>query len=214
MQRDLPGGILLIAGSLAGMLVMALHPTSHDLLTAQEFARPARLNMIVHGLAIASVPVLFLGLLAVSRRLGWSDLTVAASVAYGFGGVAVLVAAVASGFVATGVFERMLEAEGETRALYHALAGYTGLINQGFAKVSVVATSSAILLWSWAILQSHRLPRAAGVAGALIGGLVVLAVLSGHLRLGLHGFGLVVVAQSVWMIWLGVVLLRGRAPGS
>ena len=39
----------------------------------------------------------------------------------------------------------------------------------------------------------------------------VLAVGSGHLRLDVHGFGLIVLAQALWFIVVGVLLLRLRA---
>ncbi len=59
------------------LLVMSLHPTGHALMVPERFARLARLNMMIHALAVATVPVLFLGLLG-PRRLGSSDLTTAA----------------------------------------------------------------------------------------------------------------------------------------
>lgn len=211
MQRDVIGGTLLIAGSLANMLVMSLHPTGQQILHAPNFAQ-AHLGVMVHSLALAATPIIFLGLLHLSRRLGPSDLTTAALVSYGFGGVAIMSAAVASGFVATGVFEQILTAEAGSRDVYHALAGYTGLVNQGFAKVNVAASSVAILLWSTAVLTSRRFSRAAGVAGLVVGAGILVAFLSGHLILDVHGFGIVTYAQSGWMIWVGILLLlRGRS---
>jgi hypothetical protein len=214
-QRDVVSGSLLIGASVAGMLVMSLHPTARDIITAENFPRLAQLNVMVHGMALVAVPVLFLGLLGLARRLGPSELTTAGLVAYGFGGGALISAAVASGFVAPAVIERMLAAEGESRGVYEALLAYTGLVNQGFAKVDVVASSAAILLWSAAILTSGRMARAAGVAGAVVGAGVLLAFLSGQLRLDVHGFGIVTFAQSGWLIWLGILLCRdgGRRIG-
>lgn len=52
---------------------------------------------------------------------------------------------------------------------------YTGLVNRAFAGVLVVASSAAILLWSAAILTTRALDRWAGVPGAVVGGLVLLA---------------------------------------
>ena len=211
MKRDVVSGTLLIAGSLAMVLVMSLHPTGHDLVSPERFARLARLNMMVHGLAVASVPVLFLGLLGLWRRLGPSDLSTAALVAWGFGGVAVMVAAVASGFVATGVIRHMLTADEASRDLYHALLTYTSLVNRAFANVHVVAMSVAILLWSAEMLRGLRMGRAVGIAGVVAGAAILLGVLSGHLRMDVHGFGIVTLAHSAWLIWLGILLCR---PGA
>lgn len=221
MRRDLYSGMLLIAGALAGVFVMSFHPTAHDLIAGADAARQARLGMLVHAVALATVPVLFLGLLGVSRRLGPSDVTTAALVFYGFGGAAVISAAVASGFVATPVIQWLLAGqgggEGGSPEVYHALLGYTSLWNQGFAKVHTVAVAVAILLWSVAIWRSGppRMPRAAGVAGAIVGAGVLIGILLGQLRLDVHSFAIVTVAQSAWLIWLGVVMCRegsGAAP--
>lgn len=212
VRRDIASGTLLIAGSLAMVAVMALHPTGQELQAGGPGSGMLQLGVLVHGAALAVVPVLFLGLLGFTRRLGPSDLTTAALVAFGFGAVAVLSAGVMSGFVATWAVEGILTAEGETREVYRTLLRYTGQVNHGFAGVHVVATASAILLWSTAILRSRRAPRSAGIAGLIIGAGVLAGFLSGVLSLDVHGFGLIILAQSVWFIWLGILLLRRGGP--
>jgi hypothetical protein len=215
MRRDFVSGILLIAGSLADVFALSLHPTSRDLLTSADPARQVHLNALVHGVALAGVPILFLGLLGLARRLAPSDLATAALVSYAFGGMAVLSAAVASGFVAPAMIEHMLDAEGPARSTYEALLAYSGHVNQGFATVYVVASSVAILLWSTAIVRSGRMARTVGIVGAVIGVGVLLAFFSGHLRLDVHGFGLVTFAQAGWTVWLGILLCRnGRRLSS
>ena len=209
-RNDRLSGILLIAAALAGVVVMALHPTAHGLLSPDTGAHLTRVNVFVHSLALATVPVLFFGLLALTRRLGTTDLSVAALVAWGFGGVAVTSAAVASGFVAPGVIARIVAKDGSQVPAAFLL--YTGLWNQGFAKVYLVASCGAILLWSAAILRNDdkgkRLPRGAGIAGLILAGSVLLAFFAGHLGLDVHGFGLMTLAQSIWLVWIGVTLLR------
>ncbi|HEY2954123.1 MAG TPA: hypothetical protein VGK89_02600 [Candidatus Eisenbacteria bacterium] len=214
MRSDAASGILLIAGSAAGLFVMSHHPTAHQLLDREHLAHTARLNAHIHGIAIAAVPAVFLGLLGLARRLGPSHLTTAALVVYGLGSIALISAAVASGFVATPVAERTLAAEGSAREIYHGLLWYTGRLNQGFAQVAVVASSVAILLWSGAIFAGGSISRAAGAGGALVGAGVLVAFYSGLLPLDVHGFGIVTLAQSAWQIWVGALLMRSQAaPG-
>src|SRR4029077_15204324 len=99
MTDDKKGGIALIAGSLAGILTMGLHPTVRDLVAPDRLAPMSMLLIGGHALAVASVPVLFLGALALARRLGSSDwLALTALVLYGFALAPVLVAAVVDGF--------------------------------------------------------------------------------------------------------------------
>ena len=208
MNRDKTSGILLIAGALTGVIVMALHPTAHGLLGSAG-AGLGHLNQAIHAVAIAATPVVFMGFLGLARRLGPTDLTTAALVACGFGGVAILGAAVPSGFVATGVVSWMREADGAARESLHTLLDYTALWNQAFAKVYAAANAVGILLWSAAILATGRMARGIGFAGIAIGAAVLLGILSGHVHLDVHGFGAIMILQSGWMAAVGIAMLRG-----
>ena len=212
MKRDVLSGSVLIVGALATMVVMTFHPTGHTPITRENFPSQALLNVTVHSLALVAAPTLFLGLLGLARRLGHSDVTTAALVAYGFGAVAIMSAAVASGLVVTAVIDQIFTGPTEARGMNEVLLTYTGLVNQGFAKVNVVASSVAVLLFSAGIWRSDRLARAAAVAGAVIGTGLLLTFFFGGLRLDTHGFGIVTFAQSLWLIWLGVLLCREVEP--
>lgn len=208
MKRDVASGSLLIAGAGAGVVVMLMHPTAHGLMSS-EGAHLSRVNALIHGLALVAMPMNFLGLMGLWRRLRPSDVATAGLVSYGWGCVAVMGAAVASGFVAPGVIEHIVAKEGSK--IPDAFFLYTGLWNQAFAKVNVVASSLAILLFSVSILRTGRLARAAGVTGAIIGSLILLLFFAGHIGVDIHGFGVVTFAQSAWLVWIGVSLLRGVA---
>src|SRR5262245_50885341 len=93
-----------MVAALGGLLVMAHHPNARTLIAAGGHL--ARLNVLIHGVAILLAPIVFLGLLGVVRALDWPDLGMAALVAFGFGTVAVIGAAIASGFVATAVIQK------------------------------------------------------------------------------------------------------------
>lgn len=209
MRRETASGTLLIIGSLLMVLVMATHPTGHQMVTPEGGHRLIALNMTVHGLAIASVPLLFIGLLGLQRRLGHSDLTAAALVFYGFAGVAVMSAALTSGFVASGVIHEFIgAAEGAERDLYGRLLEYTHFFNQGYAGVHTFASCVAIALWSMAMLKSGRMGKPVAWAGIAVGSLIAVFFVLGHLRLDVHGFGIITVAQSAWLIWVGILLLK------
>ena len=205
MKRDAASGALLIAGSCSGVVVMLLHPTAHALMSAETGSGLAPLNAFVHGLALAAMPATLLGLLGLWRRLQPSELATAALVAYGWGCVAVMSAAVASGFVAPGVISHIIAAEGSK--IPDAFLMYTGLWNQGFAKVNVVASCIGILLFSVAIVKTDRLSRAAAAFGALVSVIILVLFFVGHLTLDVHGFGIVTFAQSAWLIWIGILLV-------
>jgi hypothetical protein len=211
MSRDPVAGTMLIAGSLLGVVVMALHPTGQTL--AQDFERQARLGAIVHGVAIASVPLLFLGFLGLARRLAPSRLAVAALVTFGWGAVAVLSAAVMSGFVSTALIRRMMEADdAAAKSLYHALADTSFLMNQGYAKVYFVASMVAIILFSAAIVRTGRLAPWVGSAGVVVASVLLLLYGAGHLTMDVHGFGAMMIAQSLWSVAVGALLCRDAPP--
>src|SRR5262245_22585272 len=100
----------------------------------------------------------------------------------------------------------MFAADESPRTLVRQLFFYNGSINQAFAKVHTVASSVAIVLWSVAMLRT-RFSRALGWVGCVIGTVVALAILTARLPLNVHGFGMVVLAQGLWMAWTGVLLL-------
>jgi hypothetical protein len=111
---------------------------------------------------------------------------------------------VASGFVAPSVLEQIVAADGSK--VPDAFVVYTGIVNRGYAKVDVVATCVGILLFSAAMLKSRKLSPAAGGFGAIVAALVLLLFFAGHIRLDVHGFGAITLAQSAWLAWIGALL--------
>ena len=214
MSEERAGGLALILGSIGGMVTMALHPTGHDLFAPGAFDSVARLNVAVHALAIASLPVSFFGALALARRVATPDrLSIGALVVYGYAAVAVLVAAAASGFVTPVLARGMLDASETAKERAHALLDYNFELNQAFAKVFTVGSSAAIALWSIAILRTRALASGLGVYGLVLGSAAIAGILSGHLRLDVHGMGIVVLGQAIWFVAVGILLCRGgRGP--
>lgn len=220
MRRSSIYGAALIAGAAGMVVTLVFHPTAHDLFAPAGAAarRGAALAVATHALALASTPVLFFGFLGLSRRLGPDrPLVSAALVAYAFGAVAVTSAAVASGLVAPALTGQMLTADEATRDALHRIFSYNGLLNQGFAKVHVVASSCAVLCWSAAAFRLGGFARVVAAFGCAVGAISLAAFFAGRLRLDVHGFGLFVFAQSAWVILAGVFLYRAgdalRPPG-
>jgi hypothetical protein len=205
-------GIALLAGVAGTLVTMLLHPSGHDLLRAGNFASAARLIVVAHSLAIACMVISFLGSIALTRHLDAAGrLAFSALVIYSVAMFAGLIAATASGLIAPGLAENILEAEGAEKETWQALFHYNGHVNQAFAGILVVTSSIAIGVWSVAMLQTARFPRALGWYGVLAGVTAILAIAGGHLRLDVHGFGLVVLAQGIWLASAGVLLMRAPA---
>jgi hypothetical protein len=194
--------VALLVGVLAPLLIMGMHPTGSGLVAGG--ARLVLINHMVHGVSIAAQPLVFLGLLGLWRTLR-SDVATAGLVCYAFGIVAILSAAVLSGFVAPAILEE------------RPLLLYTGALNQAFAQVGVTASGVAIALWGTALWQSARawdIARVAGATGVIVGLVLALGVVSGWLRLDVRGIVLVTMVQALWMLLVVAHLLKEREPTS
>jgi len=192
------GGLALILGTAALVVVMALHPTGQQMATAGSgFAALALLNVLVHSLAILALPVLFFGALAWTR-IAQTRLSTVALVLYGFALVAGMGAALMSGFVAPDALRQLARATTpQSQELWRALARYSGVLNQAFARVLVVGAAAAIVCWSASIKGWLRWYAIVSSAAA-----IVLAG-SGMLRLDVHGFGAVMILQGIWFVVVG-----------
>lgn len=204
-------GVALIAGMIGFIITMAFHPTGHDLGSPEHAASMMRLNVAVHSLALVCIPILFLGALGLTQRLASPNrLALAGLVLFGFAEVAVMNAAAVSGLIVPGVFHHMT-AEPGLADTWRAVLQLCGYMNQAFALIFVVASSLAIVLWSAAIFRSHGFSRALAIYGCFIGPLTIIVVVSGHLTLNVHGFGMVALSQAIWFITAGVQLCQAKS---
>jgi hypothetical protein len=206
MTNDRPYGFALILGTIAGLVTMANHPTGHALLA--DFDRIAIINRSVHALAIAGTIATVYGLVGLRRQFETrSALVDAALVSYAFGAVAVMFAAIASGFIGTELARRVLEAGAEGRAAWEPIQAWNFALNQSTTRVFVVAASTGIVLWSVAMMNVPRFGRPLGGVGVVVGVGAIVAVLAG-MRLDIHGFGAIVLGHGVWLVWTGIRLLK------
>lgn len=203
------GGLALIIGTVSGFVTMVLHPSGHELLASETHARAAYIVVVSHSLALLGLPLLFLGALAIYRRVDAPNrLGLTALVIFGFGLVAGMAAAVFSGLVGPALAGGMLKANPADYDKGRALFYLNGQMNRAFALVFVFASALAISLWSLATILARRLPVVLGGFGLLTGMGILLLLLPGHLQLDIHGFGLVILLNGVWYIATGIVLWK------
>jgi hypothetical protein len=170
---------------------------------------------VSHSIAIAGLPLLLLGFWGLSRRLGWESAPVRLAFAtYALAAVAVLDAAVMSGFVSTGMAMSIRAETAEGAKLLQSLFAYTFVLNQAFAKVYTVASSAAIALWSLRAIRLGGGWRAPGIFGLLAGAAPAAGVLASALPLNVHGFGMVVLVQAVWTLWIATRLMSDSAQAT
>lgn len=209
MKNSRTSGLALIAGTAATMLTMLLHPTGHDLFAASRYESMALRSVLAHGLALAGLPLVFLGALGLTRRLAASEtLGLLALVTLGFALEAVMNAAILSGLVSTRLIGTILDVPAAESTPWKVALHLSGSLNQAYAQVHVVASSLAIALWSVALVRERGLARAAGGYGLGLAALTLLGLFSGHVRLDVHGFGAIVLGQALWYVACGAWLWR------
>ena len=208
MTDDRKSALALIVGSALMIITMALHP--HGVISPAEVERVARNLTAVHSIGLASVPLIFLGDIGLSQRLRGPDrLALAALVIFGFACAAIMDAAVMDGLVGPNVMRRFVEADTAAKGMWQVALRFGFEINQGYARLYAVLSSVALALWSVNILRSRKLGRGVGIYGCVIAGITLGAVVSGKLRMDVHGFGALVLGQAIWFVAAGMQMWRG-----
>jgi hypothetical protein len=208
MERNPVAGWALIAGVIMSLLTMANHPTGLDVLGI-DAASQTRLSVIVHALALSALPLSLLGAIAITRRVSEDrEIATLALVSFALATAAVLSAAVFSGFVTTPIAVQLRGAEDVAKPLLRTLMGYSGLINHAYASAYVGFSSAAMAFWGAAMVRTRACPEWIGYSGAIVGAATVALLFAGHIRMDVHGFGAVVLAQGVWLVSCGVTLIR------
>jgi hypothetical protein len=209
MSDDRISGWALIAGSAGMIITMAFHPSGH--ITPDRMESMIRMLIAVHSLALACVPVLFIGTLGLVRRLrSGHRLALSGLVVYGFALIAVMGAAVMDGLVTPSVLRQIVESAGSPAAMdtWRTISHYNFYVNQAYAQVFVAGSSVAIFLWSIASWKSRELSRGFSIFGCVLSVVSLAAMFSGYLPLDVHHFGAVVLGQTVWFVNAGLVLLH------
>jgi hypothetical protein len=207
MTDNRKSGIALIAGSIGGIVTMAIHPTSSGVLTPTQFEHLAVVSAIAHSLAMISFLILVLGAFGLTRHLAAPDrLAFSGLVLYVFAAVAVLIATAVSGFIIPNIMRHMIRDGAATLPQYHIVIDSIFQINQAFSKIFTVATSAALALWSISALRHGGVSRSIAIYGCIIAPVLILGICVGHLKLNVHGMAIVVLAQAIWLIIVGIQL--------
>jgi hypothetical protein len=181
------------------IITMISHPGGK--ISPAEVDHVARMLLVVHSLALASIPVISLGAWGMSRRLDGADrLAWAGLVLYGLASIAVMNAAVCDGLMAPNLIKQIVSATPETRDGWRMMMNYNFQMNQAFARVYAVGSSLAVVLWSVSILRNRTLSWGIGIYGCVLGVATVAGIFSGFLTPDRHGFGLLIFGQAIWFL--------------
>jgi hypothetical protein len=161
----------------------------------------ARMLIVVHSLALASIPIIFLGAWGMTRRISGADrLAWTGLVLYALASIAVMNAAVCDGLMAPTLIRKIVAATAETRDVWQTLMNFNFQLNQAFARVYAVGSSLAVVLWSMSILRYRALGLGVGIYGVVLGVATTVGICSGFLTPDRHGFGMLVFGQAIWFL--------------
>jgi hypothetical protein len=136
MTNERLSGLALIAGSAGVIITLSLHPSGRGLFAPDTFAAEARKLIAVHSLALACLPIWFLGACGLTRRVGSSgdsgkQVGFAGLVLYGFALAAMMTAVVFDGLVTPGLAARINEATGTVGQGWRIAFNYNGMVRRG-----------------------------------------------------------------------------------
>lgn len=212
MTDNHKSGIALIAGSIGGLITMAIHPTAAGVLTPSQFERLAVVSGIAHSLAMISFLLVALGAFGLTQRLAAPDrLAFSGLVVYLFAAIALLIATAVSGFIIPSIMRHMIRDTPAAAPQWHIVIDSIFQINQAFSRIYTVATSAAIIFWSASALRNGGLSRGIAIYGCIASSVLIVAICIGHLKLNVHGMAIVVLAQAIWLIAAGIQLRNDSA---
>jgi hypothetical protein len=209
MSSNRLASIALIGGSIAGLVTMGLHPSGRDVIRNGSSGQANTLANAIHALALLAQPFLLAGTLAVTAELRrHRGFAILGYIFFAMASIAAMIAGIASGFIAPGVASAFADADAQNLAMLMTVFRYTGVVNQAFAEAHVMFASAALFAWSGAAYAGREFDRGFAVYGLVIAALLPLGLITGTLQLDVHGFGLVVVGETAWMVWAAAQLWR------
>ena len=205
-------GWVLLASTLLGLLAMSHHPSVHAADIGEAMRRIAALSTmtaIVHGtlMALMLANVYALSEFVLRRGIGRRAMR-AGAIAYGAGTVAMLGAALVSGFIIVGVASMGPGDAVADPGLGGRLTGLCRVLNQSCANLGLVAMSAGIVFWSIDLLRDRGPRRWVGLLGCAVGLVPAVALVGGWLRLDVGGMTFAVALQACWNVALATLLLR------
>ncbi|MCQ4164720.1 hypothetical protein [Tahibacter harae] len=205
---------VLIAAAVLQLAAMAFHPVAHGDSAAERvasIAAQAPLSAHVHGLLILLVLAAWLALAQYSGPRAQRPLVRCAGRLYGLGVAAMSGAALVNGFAAGHFAARALRASETVQAAAPAVLLFAAALNQALAGFGTLLLSCGIAAWSLDLWRApDGLARLVSVYGMAAATACAIAYLGG-LRLDVAGMGAVLLAQALWYVLLGVLLLRAPA---
>lgn len=207
-------GVALLAVSLVQVVGMIHHPVAHGAsqeMRVAEIAEMGALSSLVHGAMVFAAVVVWVLLGEFSAWRRETPLTRIAGRVYTLGIVAMVLAGLVNGFVASDFSADAVRVGGSVAASAPAMLAYGFSFNHALAVFGVLALSGGIAAWSMDLLRSgfHRTARLSGGYGLLASGGTCVALSTGLVGVGVEGMSAIVIAHALWYAAIGWLMIHG-----
>jgi hypothetical protein len=210
---DIVAGIALVLSAILSLIAILHHPTLATVQGAEEAARAihslAAMDKLVHGALMAIFSVQAIGFYYFSARLGFDRPAILAGfMAYALGTIILFIPTTLDGFVTPDLNDACM-ASPNCGTLPSGVIGLIAIAIQDFTMISLVATSSATLSWSTALVRFPGwMNRAAGCIGFACGvaPLAVFGFFSVYLRP--DNLAAIVLAPLIWTLTAGALMFH------
>jgi hypothetical protein len=207
-------GAVLATATVLEILAMAHHPSVHTPDVAQAvhiISQLAPLGAWVHGILQALLLIAAYGLSEfILRRDLRRPLIRAGAIAYGAGVIAMLGAAMVSGFIIADLMSLTPHTTPVDLQINAQLLALCHVLNQSCANFGAVAMSAGIALWSADLLRDTGAPRMIGILGLAVSVAPAFALMSGLMHLDVPGMTAIIVLQAAWNVAVGIAMMRSR----
>ena len=193
LSRD--GGLALIAGAIASIILMMNHPSG---------AHGGPAGGIVHGGMMLALGAMLFGFTAFVIGRGARTAPVLGLIAYAVSTAVHVGAATINGFAVPAMAAWPSGAPG------HDVFLLAWQLNQALAGVGLFATGLAYV--AWAVDLRREQPLVAGL-GSLCGVVPAALLAAGVIKLDVHGALLAYGLHGLWALALGVTMWRGSRSG-
>ncbi len=213
MSGDRVAAIALAVGTVLWVVLAAMRPK-------MEFQPGEAVDMyvaamtptrVIYGGMLAATLLCVFGFAGLAARLGADSSRARLGFTAYVAGAALLAAAmIIRGFVFPDLALRYTGANEPDTRLFLALLSLGLAASDVLARLAVIATAGAMVVWSLALLERRREAFAVGVAGEALALVPLLAFAAGMIHLDLAGFRLVIGAQAAWSLAVAWVLHQGK----
>ncbi|MCF2443213.1 hypothetical protein L0657_04525 [Dyadobacter sp. CY345] len=197
-------GVSLCFGSLISVVTMALHPAGGSV---EHILRIRHILIFPHSLGIACLPFMGFGAWGLSCLLRTNNKASLLSLfVFCLGLVTAMIAAAVNGLILP-QFLSDLTARPVDESIVNAIVRYGHHINVSMANVFIFANCISISIWCVLIIQTQKLPKAAGYLGLSLLGFGFICLLLKANFTDLYGFRSFVAGLATWLTTTGIGMI-------